>query len=211
MAVIQTDPIASMPGVSRHSIDQIVIQAKKAHQLGIPAIALFPKTPDSLKTADGREAVNDKNLVCEAVRVVKAACPDIGIVCDVALDPYTDHGHDGVLGDKGEILNDASVEILVEQARSLADAGCDIIAPSDMMDGRVLAIRDMLETSGHENVMIMSYAAKYASAFYGPFRDAVGAGRKLGGDGKKPIRWIRPIAMKPCERFILILPKGRIW
>ena len=181
----QTDPIASMPGVSRHSIDQIVIQAKKAHQLGIPAIALFPKTPDSLKTADGREAVNDKNLVCEAVRAVKTACPDIGIICDVALDPYTDHGHDGVLGDKGEILNDASVEILVEQARTLADAGCDIIAPSDMMDGRVLAIRDMLETSGHENVMIMSYAAKYASAFYGPFRDAVGAGRKLGGDGKK--------------------------
>ena len=129
-----------------------------------------------------QEAVNYKNLVCEAVRSVKTACPDIGIICDVALDPYTDHGHDGVLGDKGEILNDASVEILVEQARSLADAGCDIIASSDM-DGRVLAIRDMLETSGHENVMIMSYAAKYASAFYGPFRDA-SAGRKLGGDGK---------------------------
>jgi len=179
------DPIASMPGVNRHSIDQIVVQAKQAHQLGIPAIALFPKTPDSLKTSDGAEAVNDKNLVCEAVRAVKAACPEIGIVCDVALDPYTDNGHDGLLSEAGEIVNDATVEILVEQARTLADAGCDIIAPSDMMDGRVAAIRDMLETSDHPNVMIMSYAAKYASAFYGPFRDAVGAGRKLGGDGKK--------------------------
>lgn len=180
-----TEPIVSMPNVSRHSIDQIVLQAKKALELKIPAIALFPKTPEELKTADGREALNDKNLVCEAVRAVKSACPDLGIVCDVALDPYTDHGHDGLLDATGYVVNDATVEILVEQAHMLAQAGCDIIAPSDMMDGRVGAIRNMLESNGFHDVMIMSYAAKYASAFYGPFRDAVGAGRKLGGDGKK--------------------------
>lgn len=179
------EPIASMPGVGRHSIDKIIEQAQNAVQLGIPAIALFPKTPDGLKTADGTEAVNDKNLICEAVRAVKAACPQLGIVCDVALDPYTDHGHDGLLNEAGQIVNDATVEMLVEQARTLAEAGCDIIAPSDMMDGRVGAIRDMLEASNFPNVMIMSYAAKYASAFYGPFRDAVGAGSKLGGEGKK--------------------------
>jgi porphobilinogen synthase len=179
------DPIASMPGVGRHSIDKIIEQAQKAVQLGIPAIALFPKTPEALKTAEGMEAVNAGNLICEAVREVKTAFPEIGIVCDVALDPYTDHGHDGLLDEAGQIVNDATVEILVEQARTLAEAGCDIIAPSDMMDGRVGAIRDMLEASNFPNVMIMSYAAKYASAFYGPFRDAVGAGSKLGGDGKK--------------------------
>ena len=179
------EPIASMPGVGRHSIDKLIEQAKRAVQLGIPAIALFPKTPEALKTANGTEAVNKGNLICEAVREVKTAFPELGIVCDVALDPYTDHGHDGLLDEAGHIVNDATVEILVEQARTLAEAGCDIIAPSDMMDGRVGAIRDMLEASNFPNVMIMSYAAKYASAFYGPFRDAVGAGSKLGGDGKK--------------------------
>ena len=177
--------IASMPEVKRHSVDQIVNQAKTAVALGIPAVALFPKTPEGLKDADGREALNEDNLVCQAVRAVKSACPELGIICDVALDPYTDHGHDGVLDAAGKISNDKTVEMLVEQAHLLAQAGCDIIAPSDMMDGRIGAIRTMLEERGHPDILILSYAAKYASAFYGPFRDAVGAGRKLGGDGKK--------------------------
>lgn len=179
------DNIPSMPKVERHSVDQIIEQAKLAVQLGIPAVALFPKTPDRLKDADGREALNPDNLVCQAVRAVKSACPELGLICDVALDPYTDHGHDGVLDDSGKVANDKTVEMLVEQARLLAEAGCDILAPSDMMDGRIGAIRSMLEADGHHDMLILSYAAKYASAFYGPFRDAVGAGRKLGGDGKK--------------------------
>ncbi len=179
------EPIDSLPDVGRHSIDKIIEQAQKALQLGIPAIALFPKTPQALKTADAKEAVNTGNLICEAVREVKRAFPELGIVCDVALDPYTDHGHDGLLDDAGRIVNDATVEILVEQARTLAEAGCDIIAPSDMMDGRVGAIRNMLEANNFPNVIIMSYAAKYASAFYGPFRDAIGAGTDLKGDGKR--------------------------
>ena len=179
------EDIASMPGVMRHSVDKIVAQARTAVQLGIPSVALFPKTPDKLKDAEGKEALNENNLVCQAVRAVKSACPALGIVCDVARDPYTDHGHDGVLDQNGNISNDRTVERLVEQARLLAEAGCDIIAPSDMMDGRIGAIRSMLESRGHHDMLILSYAAKYASAFYGPFRDAVGAGRKLGGDGKK--------------------------
>ena len=140
---------------------------------------MFPKTPEQLKDAAGNEALNDQNLVCQAVRAIKAACPELGIVCDVALDPYTDHGHDGMLDEQGRIVNDGTVDKLVQQARILAAAGCDIIAPSDMMDGRVGAIRSMLETEGYADKIILSYAAKYASAFYGPFRDAVGAGRKL--------------------------------
>lgn len=180
-----SEDIASMPGVKRHSVDLVVEQAKTAVQLGIPAVALFPKTPEGLKDADGSEALRADNLVCQAVRAVKSACPELGLICDVALDPYTDHGHDGVLDKDGRIVNDRTVEKLVEQARLLAEAGCDIIAPSDMMDGRIGAIRSMLEERGHHDMLILSYAAKYASAFYGPFRDAVGAGRKLGGDGKK--------------------------
>lgn len=179
------EDIPSMPGVKRFSVDRIVTQAKTAVQLGIPAVALFPKTPETLKTAEGHEALNKDNLVCQAVRAVKSACPELGLVCDVALDPYTDHGHDGVLDQNGKISNDKTVAKLVEQARLLAEAGCDIIAPSDMMDGRIGAIRGMLEDQGHHDMLILSYAAKYASAFYGPFRDAVGAGRKLGGEGKK--------------------------
>lgn len=174
-----------MPDVDRLTTDLVVDAARKACDLGIPALALFPKTDPGLKTADGAEATNPDNLICQTVRQVKKACPDIALICDVALDPYTDHGHDGVINPSGRILNDETVTILTEQARTLADAGCDIIAPSDMMDGRILAIRRMLEDTGHKDIAIMSYAAKYASAFYGPFRDAVGAGRKLGGDGKK--------------------------
>lgn len=183
--VDRKEPVSSMPDVDRLTTDLVVDAARKACDLGIPALALFPKTDPGLKTADGAEATNPDNLICQTVRQVKKACPDIALICDVALDPYTDHGHDGVINPSGRILNDETVTILTEQARTLADAGCDIIAPSDMMDGRILAIRRMLEDTGHKDIAIMSYAAKYASAFYGPFRDAVGAGRKLGGDGKK--------------------------
>ncbi|HVV64593.1 MAG TPA: porphobilinogen synthase [Rhizomicrobium sp.] len=175
------EPVNSMPGVDRLSVDLAVEAAKEAAALGIPAIALFPHTDTRLKTEDGREAKNPDNLVCRAVRAIKAAAPDIGVLCDVALDPYTTHGHDGVLID-GYVANDATVEILIEQARIQARAGCDIVAPSDMMDGRIGAIRKALEDSGYANTMIMAYAAKYASAFYGPFRDAVGSAKALTGD-----------------------------
>lgn len=178
-----TEPVASMPGVMRHGIDSLVAQGGEAVALGIPAIAIFPSLEASLKDADGSQARDGDNLVCRAVRAVKTACPDLGVICDVALDPFTDHGHDGVLRD-GEIANDETVDILCEQAVHQANAGCDIIAPSDMMDGRVAAIRAALDEAGHENVQIMSYAAKYASAFYGPFRSAVKAGSLGGKDGK---------------------------
>jgi porphobilinogen synthase len=173
------DPIAAMPGVERLSVDQAVHEAERAARLGIPAIGLFPYTEPSLRDARGTEALNAKNLVCRAVRAVKAAVPGIGIITDVALDPYTDHGHDGLLDDE-RIMNDATVAVLVEQALIQAAAGADIIAPSDMMDGRVGAIRDGLDRAGFHDVQIMAYAAKYASAFYGPFRDALGT--KLKGD-----------------------------
>ncbi len=175
------EQVPSMPGVERYSIDLAVKKAKEAAELGIPAIALFPNTPVALRTADGREAVNPDNLVCRAVRAVKQAVPGIGIMCDVALDPYTSHGHDGLM-EGGEIVNDASVEMLVHQALVQAEAGCDIVAPSDMMDGRIGAIRQALEAHGHSHVQIMAYSAKYASGFYGPFRDAVGSSATLVGD-----------------------------
>ncbi|MGB8315833.1 MAG: porphobilinogen synthase [Aestuariivirga sp.] len=176
-----TDPVASMPGVERYSVDLAVRKAEEAAALGIPLIALFPNTKHELRTADAGEALNGNNLVCRAVRAIKAAVPEIGIMCDVALDPYTSHGHDGLL-ENGEIINDASVEVLVKQALLQADAGCDIVAPSDMMDGRIGAIRKALEAHGHGNVQIMAYSAKYASGFYGPFRDAVGSSGTLTGD-----------------------------
>ena len=174
-------PVASMPGVERLSVDLAVGAAEEAAKLGIPVIALFPFTDPSLKTADGREAVNANNLVCRTVRAIKMAVPEIGVLCDVALDPYTDHGHDGLLID-GYVVNDETVDVLVRQALVQVEAGCDIIAPSDMMDGRVGAIRAGLEKAGHKNTLIMAYAAKYASAFYGPFRDAVGSAKALTGD-----------------------------
>ena len=179
----EAEPVASMPGVSRHSIDRLVTQAREAEALGIPAIAVFPSIDPALKDNDGTLAGDGDNLVCRAVRAVKQACPELGVICDVALDPFTDHGHDGILSD-GEIVNDETVAVLCRQAVCQADAGCDIIAPSDMMDGRVAAIRAALDDAGHQNVQIMSYAAKYASGFYGPFRDAVGADKLAGGDGK---------------------------
>ena len=179
----KAEPVASMLGVSRHSIDRLVTQAREAEALGIPAIAVFPSIDPALKDNYGTLAGDGDNLVCRAVRAVKQACPELGVICDVALDPFTDHGHDGILSD-GEIVNDETVAVLCRQAVCQADAGCDIIAPSDMMDGRVAAIRAALDDAGHQNVQIMSYAAKYASGFYGPFRDAVCAGKLAGGDGK---------------------------
>src|ERR1700744_1456232 len=177
------EPVQSMPGVNRLSIDQVAGAAEEAAKLGIPVIALFPYTEPSLKTADGREALNTNNLVCRAVREIKKHVPEIGMLCDVALDPYTDHGHDGVFDtSEANIANDATVEILVRQALLQAEAGCDIIAPSDMMDGRVGAIRAALEAGGFHDTLIMAYAAKYASAFYGPFRNAVGSAKALKGD-----------------------------
>ncbi|HQS08062.1 MAG TPA: porphobilinogen synthase [Xanthobacteraceae bacterium] len=174
-------PIASMPGVDRLSVDEIVRAAESAAKLGIPAIALFPYTEPTLRDPTGSEALNEQNLVCRALRAIKAEVPDIGLITDVALDPYTSHGHDGLL--EGErILNDETVAVLVHQAIVQAQAGADVIAPSDMMDGRVGAIRAGLDRAGFEDVQIMSYAAKYASAFYGPFRDAIGTAKTLTGD-----------------------------
>jgi len=178
------EPIASLPGVSRWSVDGIVARAKEAHAAGIPCLALFPNTPRELRTEDGREALNPDNLMCRAVKALKDAVPDIGVLTDVALDPYTAHGHDGLVDGAGYVLNDATAEVLVGQALNQAAAGADVIAPSDMMDGRIGLIRAALEEAGHVNVQIMSYAAKYASAFYGPFRDAVGSRGLLKGDKK---------------------------
>ena len=176
-------PVASMPGVERISIDLVPAEAEAAAKLGIPVIALFPYTDPSLKTPDGRESLNTNNLVCRATRALKKAVPQVGVLCDVALDPYTSHGHDGVFdGNNENVANDETVDILVRQALLQAEAGCDIIAPSDMMDGRIGAIRAALEKNGFKDTMIMAYAAKYASAFYGPFRDAVGSAKSLIGD-----------------------------
>jgi porphobilinogen synthase len=174
-------PVASMPGVERISIDEAVRDVERAAKLRIPCIALFPYTDPSLRDHNGTEALNPDNLVCRAIRAIKKEVPEVGLLCDVALDPYTSHGHDGLLHD-GEILNDETVEVLVKQALVEAEAGCDIIAPSDMMDGRVGAIRRGLDYAGRTDVLIMAYAAKYASAFYGPFRDAVGSSATLLGD-----------------------------
>ncbi|QDH33455.1 porphobilinogen synthase [Porphyrobacter sp. YT40] len=179
------EPIKTLPGVSRWSVDGIVARAKEAVDLGIPVIALFPNTPQDLRSDDGAEAHNPDNLMCRAIRAIKDACGnDIGVLTDVALDPYTSHGQDGLIDESGYVLNDDTVAMLVDQAVNQAEAGADIIAPSDMMDGRIGAIRRALEMNGHPNVQIMSYAAKYASAFYGPFRDAVGSGGLLKGDKK---------------------------
>ncbi len=174
-------PVASMPGVDRLTVDQAVRDAERAMKLDIPCLALFPYTDPTLRDELGSEAVNPDNLVCQSVRAIKQEFPGIGVLCDVALDPFTSHGHDGLLED-GRILNDETVAVLVRQALVQAEAGCDIIAPSDMMDGRVGAIREALDAAGFVDVQIMAYAAKYASAFYGPFRDAIGSAKTLTGD-----------------------------
>ncbi|QIL02098.1 porphobilinogen synthase [Sphingomonas sinipercae] len=176
------EPIASLRGVSRWSVDRLAERAREAARLGIPCVALFPNTPARLRTDDAAEALNPDNLICRGIRAIKDAVPQIGILTDVALDPYTSHGHDGLTDDRGCVVNDATVEMLVRQAVVQAAAGADIVAPSDMMDGRVGAIRSALEQDGHCDVAIMAYAAKYASAFYGPFRDAVGSKGLLKGD-----------------------------
>lgn len=174
-------PVASMPGVERLSTDLIVEAAREAAALGIPAIALFPFTDPALRTENAREAWNPDNLVCRATRAIRAAKLDVGVILDVALDPYTSHGHDGLLIE-GRIANDETLAALIKQSLVQAEAGCDILAPSDMMDGRIGAIRSALEAGGHADVILMAYAAKYASAFYGPFRDAVGSSSTLKGD-----------------------------
>jgi porphobilinogen synthase len=175
-------PIGSLPGVSRWSVDQLAAKAREAASLGIPCVALFPNTPEGLRTERAEEALNPDNLICRAIKEIKDAVPDIGVLTDVALDPYTAHGHDGLVDEAGNVINDDTVDILVGQAAVQAEAGADIVAPSDMMDGRVAAIRAELEKGGHQNVAIMAYAAKYASAFYGPFREAVGSLGRLKGD-----------------------------
>jgi porphobilinogen synthase len=176
------EPIVALPGVSRWSVDRIGAKAREAAELGIPCIALFPNTPNELRTERAEEALNPDNLICRAIRAIKDAVPEIGVLTDVALDPYTAHGHDGIVDVQGNVVNDETVDVLVQQALVQAEAGADIVAPSDMMDGRVGAIREALERSEFQNVAIMAYAAKYASAFYGPFREAVGSLGRLKGD-----------------------------
>ena len=211
----QREPVASMPGVDRLSIDLLVPAINGAKELGIPAVALFPVTPSERKTADGAEAINPDNLVCRAVRSIKEQIPDIGVVCDVALDPYTSHGHDGLLSDDGDILNDETLKVLVRQSLVQAEAGCDVIAPSDMMDGRIGVIRNALEEQGLVNTKIMSYAAKYASAYYGPFRDAVGSAGTLKSKGKQSYQMdpangdeaLREVALDLAEGADMVMVK----
>jgi porphobilinogen synthase len=180
----QREAVDSMPGIERLSIDELVTMAQEIHDLGIPAVALFPVTPADKKSEDAREAYNPQGLAQRAVRALKAAVPDLGVITDVALDPFTTHGQDGLIDAAGYVLNDETVEVLVQQALSHAAAGADVVAPSDMMDGRIGAVRDALEQAGYRNTRILAYAAKYASSFYGPFRDAVGSAASLGGGDK---------------------------
>jgi porphobilinogen synthase len=203
-----------MPGVDRLSIELLAERAAAAAGLGIPVIALFPATPAKRKSDDGAEALNPDNLVCRSIRAIKRAAPNIGIMCDVALDPYTRHGHDGLLRG-GDVVNDETVEVLARQALVQAAAGCDIVAPSDMMDGRIGAIRDALDSAGFHRVQIMAYAAKYASAFYGPFRDAVGSSASLGKGDKRTYQMdpangdeaLREVALDIAEGADMVMVK----
>lgn len=207
-------PIASMPGVFRMGLDNLVEKAKLANQLGIKAMALFPVIEETLKSPYGDEALFPDNLVCRAIKAVKDAAPDIGIIGDVALDPYTTHGQDGVV-ENNQIMNDATIDILCKQAIVQANAGCDIVAPSDMMDGRVGAIRNALEQEGHQNTLILAYSAKYASSFYAPFRDAVDSAKMLGGAGKHSYQMdpansdeaMREIALDVAEGADMVMVK----
>ena len=210
----QRTPIPSMPGVERLSIDLLTEAVAQARDLGVPAVALFPATPAGLKTPEAEEAINPDNLVCRAVRTLKRDVPQVGVMCDVALDPYTSHGHDGLIRG-GYVVNDETVELLCRQAVVQASAGCDVIAPSDMMDGRVGAIRAALDAAGHHDVSIMAYAAKYASAFYGPFRDAVGSANSLGQGDKKTYQMdpangdeaLREVALDIAEGADMVMVK----
>ena len=209
------ESVPSMPGVERLSIDLLVEAVGKAKDLGVPAVALFPATDPARKTPDGEESLNPENLVCRAVRAIKAAHgQDLGVMCDVALDPYTSHGQDGLLRD-GYVVNDQTLEVLCQQALVQAQAGCDVIAPSDMMDGRIGAIRRALDEAGFQRVQIMSYAAKYASAYYGPFRDAVGSSTQLGSGDKKTYQMdpansdeaLREVALDLAEGADMVMVK----
>ena len=200
-------PIESMPGVERLTIDLAIQKAQEAQQLGIPAIAIFPATPPTLKTPEAEEALNPENLACRAVRAVKAEVPNIGIICDVALDPYSSHGQDGLVRN-GIVVNDETVEVLCRQAVVQAEAGCDVIAPSDMMDGRVGGIRKALDSAGFEQVSILAYAAKYASAFYGPFRDAVGSAANLGSGDKKTYQMNPSNTQEALQEVALDIQEG---
>jgi len=180
----QRETVASMPGIERLSLDQLLLEAGQCQALGIPAVALFPVVAEARKSADAREAFNPQGLAQRAVRALKQQFPELGVITDVALDPFTSHGQDGLIDDTGYVLNDATIEVLVKQALSHAEAGADVVAPSDMMDGRIGAIRAALEAHGHSNTRILAYAAKYASGFYGPFRDAVGSAGNLGSGNK---------------------------
>ena len=207
-------PVASMPGVERLTIDLLPAAVAEADALGIPAVAIFPATDPSKKTPEAEEAVNANNLVCQSVRAIKETCPNIGVVCDVALDPYTSHGQDGLVRN-GYVVNDETLDMLCRQAVVQAQAGCDVIAPSDMMDGRVGRIRAALDAAGFEHVLILSYAAKYASAFYGPFRDAVGSGANLGTGDKRTYQMnpansdeaIREVALDIAEGADMVMVK----
>lgn len=203
------EPVASMPGVERMTIDLLCEAVVEAGALGIPCIALFPVVGSEGKSEDAAEAYNPENLMNRAIRAVKAAAPDVGILGDVALDPYTTHGHDGLLRD-GYIQNDETVEVLIRQALSQAEAGVDIVAPSDMMDGRIGAIRDTLDAEGYQLTRVCSYAAKYASAFYGPFRDAVNSGGFLKGD-KTTYQMDPPTPTRPCARSPATCRRVRTW
>jgi porphobilinogen synthase len=208
------EPVESMPGANRYSVDQIANAVAQASELGIPAVALFPFTDASLKDSEGSEGINPDNLVCRAVSAIKKAHPDMGVMCDVALDPYTDHGHDGLLRG-GYVVNDETLDVLCRQALVQAQAGCDVIAPSDMMDGRVQAIRETLDGEGFEHVLIMAYTAKYASGFYGPFRDAVGSAPNIAGGDKKTYQMdpansdeaIREVALDISEGADMVMVK----
>ncbi len=211
----RSEPVASMPGVERHSLDRLLPVAETCVALGVRVMALFPVISGTRKTADGREAANPEGLVPEAVRELKRRFPTLGIVTDVALDPYTSHGQDGLLDDSGYIVNDETVEVLVQQALVQAQAGVDIVAPSDMMDGRIGAIRSALEHAGHRHTLIMAYSAKYASAFYGPFRDAVGSAANLGKSDKRSYQMdpgnsdeaLREIALDLVEGADMVMVK----
>ncbi len=206
--------IPSLPGIFRHSIASLVELCGQAEELGIPMVSIFPVIEPSLKSDDGTEALNPDNLVCRAVRALKAAHPDLGVMCDVALDPFTSHGHDGLLRN-GHIINDESVEVLARQSLIQAEAGCDVIAPSDMMDGRVAAIRTILDDHGHTTTQILAYSAKYASALYGPFRDALGSASSLGQGDKKTYQMdpansdeaVREVALDISEGADMVMVK----
>ena len=204
----RAEQIASMPGIERHSVDLLLKELAEAVDLGIPAVALFPVVGQEKKSLDGAECANPDGLVQNTVKAIKAEYPDLAVITDVALDPYTTHGQDGIIDDTGYVLNDETVAMLTRQALSHADAGADIVAPSDMMDGRIGAIRDALESGGHRNTMILAYAAKYASCFYGPFRDAVGSAANLAGGDKSTYQMAPPNSDEALREVALDLDEG---